>query len=404
MQNVTILGSTGTIGEQTLDVISRHQEFYQVFALTANTNVSVMLQQCLAYKPTYAVMLDANASIALAASLKSQNSRTEVLAGLSSLEQVSSDAEVDVVMAAIVGAAGLKPAMAAAKAGKRILLANKETLVMAGSLFMDAVKQGGASLLPIDSEHNAIFQVMPPQALKELANGGVRKIILTASGGPFRLHSKEQIAQATPALALKHPNWVMGAKITIDSATLMNKGLEVIEAHWLFNAKPSQIEVVVHPQSVIHSMVEYVDGSVLAQLGNPDMRTPIAYGLGYPNRIDSGVSSLDFLSISKLEFEAPDTQRFPCLQLAYDALDAGGTASTILNAANEVAVNAFLAERISFMSIPALITSALDNIPIEKVSSIEHLVETDQLARQYANDWIASSVESNQITPKAIVC
>ena len=404
MQNVTILGSTGTIGEQTLDVISRHQEFYQVFALTANTNVSVMLQQCLAYKPTYAVMLDANASIALAASLKSQNSRTEVLTGLSSLEQVSSDAEVDVVMAAIVGAAGLKPAMAAAKAGKRILLANKETLVMAGSLFMDAVKQGGASLLPIDSEHNAIFQVMPPQALKELADGGVRKIILTASGGPFRLHSKEQIAQATPALALKHPNWVMGAKITIDSATLMNKGLEVIEAHWLFNAKPSQIEVVVHPQSVIHSMVEYVDGSVLAQLGNPDMRTPIAYGLGYPNRIDSGVSSLDFLSISKLEFEAPDTQRFPCLQLAYDALDAGGTASTILNAANEVAVNAFLAERISFMSIPALITSALDNIPIEKVSSIEHLVETDQLARQYANDWIASSVESNQITPKAIVC
>lgn len=404
MQNVTILGSTGTIGEQTLDVISRHQEFYQVFALTANTNVSVMLQQCLAYKPTYAVMLDANASIALAASLKSQNSKTEVLTGLSSLEQVSSDAEVDVVMAAIVGAAGLKPAMAAAKAGKRILLANKETLVMAGSLFMDAVKQGGASLLPIDSEHNAIFQVMPPQALKELADGGVRKIILTASGGPFRLHSKEQIAQATPALALKHPNWVMGAKITIDSATLMNKGLEVIEAHWLFNAKPSQIEVVVHPQSVIHSMVEYVDGSVLAQLGNPDMRTPIAYGLGYPNRIDSGVSSLDFLSISKLEFEAPDTQRFPCLQLAYDALDAGGTASTILNAANEVAVNAFLAERISFMSIPALITSALDNIPIEKVSSIEHLVETDQLARQYANDWIASSVESNQITPKAIVC
>ena len=404
MQNVTILGSTGTIGEQTLDVISRHKEFYQVFALTANTNVSVMLQQCLAYKPTYAVMLDANASIALAASLKSQNSRTEVLTGLSSLEQVSSDAEVDVVMAAIVGAAGLKPAMAAAKAGKRILLANKETLVMAGSLFMDAVKQGGASLLPIDSEHNAIFQVMPPQALKELADGGVRKIILTASGGPFRLHSKEQIAQATPALALKHPNWVMGAKITIDSATLMNKGLEVIEAHWLFNAKPSQIEVVVHPQSVIHSMVEYVDGSVLAQLGNPDMRTPIAYGLGYPNRIDSGVSSLDFLSISKLEFEAPDTQRFPCLQLAYDALDAGGTASTILNAANEVAVNAFLAERISFMSIPALITSALDNIPIEKVSSIEHLVETDQLARQYANDWIASSVESNQITPKAIVC
>lgn len=403
MQQVTILGSTGTIGEQTLDVIARHAQSYQVFALTANTNVSVMLQQCLDFKPTVAVMLDATAAADLASRLKLQSSNTVVLTGLSSLEQVTSDAEVDVVMAAIVGAAGLKPAMAAAKAGKRILLANKETLVMAGSLFMDAVKQGGATLLPIDSEHNAIFQVMPPQALENLADGGVRKIILTASGGPFRLHSKEQIAQATPALALKHPNWVMGAKITIDSATLMNKGLEVIEAHWLFNAKPEQIEVVVHPQSVIHSMVEYVDGSVLAQLGNPDMRTPIAYALGYPTRIESGVSSLDFLSISKLEFEAPDTKRFPCLQLAYDALNAGGTAATILNAANEVAVNAFLTEQIGFTGISSLIASALDNTPIEAVSSIEHLEEVDVQARQFANEWIASNVDM-KLKSKAVIC
>lgn len=399
MQNVTILGSTGTIGEQTLDVIARHTEQYKVFALTANTNVTAMLQQCLDFKPTYAVMLDAAAAADLSHQLKAQNSRTHVLTGLSSLEQVSSDATVDTVMAAIVGAAGLKPAMAAAKAGKRILLANKETLVMAGSLFIDAVKQGGATLLPIDSEHNAIFQVMPSQSMKDLTDGGVRKIILTASGGPFRLHSKEQIAKATPALALKHPNWVMGAKITIDSATLMNKGLEVIEAHWLFNAQPNQIEVVVHPQSVIHSMVEYIDGSILAQLGNPDMRTPIAYALGYPTRIESGVSSLDFLSISKLEFEAPDTERFPCLQLAYDVLNAGGTAATVLNAANEIAVQAFLTNSIGFMGISDLIASTLDSMPIETVSSVEHLIETDQLARQYANKLIASTTN-----PKVFVC
>jgi len=262
---------------------------------------------------------------------------------------------------------------------------------MAGSLFMQAVQAGGATLLPIDSEHNAIFQVMPPQHLKHLADGGVRKIILTASGGPFRGYSQAQLENITPALALKHPNWVMGAKITIDSATLMNKGLEVIEAHWLFNAKPSQIEVVVHPQSIIHSMVEYVDGSVLAQLGNPDMRTPIAYALGYPNRIESGVSSLDFLSIAKLEFEAPDLHCFPCLQLAYDALNTGGTAATILNAANEVAVSAFLKEHISFIDISSLIAAALDNIPVENVTSIEHVIEVDRRARQFAVDWIASA-------------
>lgn len=402
MQNITILGSTGTIGEQTLDVIARHPQRYKVFALTANTNTNVMLQQCLNFQPQYAVMLDAAAAKVLAEQLTTHDSKTIVLSGLSNLEQVCSDTAVDTVMAAIVGAAGLKPAMAAARAGKRILLANKETLVMAGSLFMDAVKQGGATLLPIDSEHNAIFQVMSPQGLENLKTGGIRKIILTASGGPFRQHTQTQIDEATPAMALKHPNWVMGAKITIDSATLMNKGLEVIEAHWLFNAKPEQIEVVVHPQSVIHSMVEYVDGSVLAQLGNPDMRTPIAYGLAYPERIDSGVSSLDFLTIGQLEFEAPDTKRFPCLQLAYDALKAGGTASTILNAANEVAVNAFLNNQIGFKSISALIASAMNSLTIERVSSIEQLVEVDELARHYASDWIthSQSLSTNSISSK----
>ena len=389
MQNVTILGSTGTIGQQTLDVVSRHADKYNVYALAANANIDALLRQCLAYKPKFAVLLDETAAIELKVQLKANNSKTQVLSGMTGLEQVSSDADVDIVMAAIVGAAGLKPAMAAARAGKRILLANKETLVMAGSLFMQAVQAGGATLLPIDSEHNAIFQVMPPQQLQHLADGGVKKIILTASGGPFRGFSQAQLEKVTPKLALKHPNWVMGAKITIDSATLMNKGLEVIEAHWLFNAKPSQIEVVVHPQSVIHSMVEYIDGSVLAQLGNPDMRTPIAYALGYPNRIESGVSSLDLLSIAKLEFEAPDLQRFPCLQLAYDALNTGGTAPTMLNAVNEVAVSAFLKEHISFTDIATLIATALDNIPAETVTSIEHVIEVDSRARQFSSDWIA---------------
>jgi 1-deoxy-D-xylulose-5-phosphate reductoisomerase len=307
------------------------------------------------------------------------------------LEQVSSDANVDIVMAAIVGAAGLKPAIAAAHAGKRILLANKETLVMAGSLFMQAVKAGGATLLPIDSEHNAIFQVMPPGGAWILPcggieNQGIKKIILTASGGPFRQYSQQQLESVTPELALKHPNWVMGAKITIDSATLMNKGLEVIEAHWLFNAKPEQIEVVVHPQSIIHSMVEYIDGSILAQLGNPDMRTPIAYALGYPGRIESGVTSLNLLEIAKLEFEAPDLKRFPCLQLAYDALQLGGTAPAILNAVNEVAVAAFLNHQTHFLDIAKLIAKALDSIQSAPVTSLEQLITVDNEARIFAQE------------------
>jgi 1-deoxy-D-xylulose-5-phosphate reductoisomerase len=281
--------------------------------------------------------------------------------------------------------------MAAAHAGKRILLANKETLVMAGGLFMQAVKTGGATLLPIDSEHNAIFQVMPPEDANGLVDKGVKKIILTASGGPFRKYSQEQLSTVTPELALNHPNWVMGAKITIDSATLMNKGLEVIEAHWLFNAKPSQIEVVVHPQSIIHSMVEYVDGSILAQLGNPDMRTPIAYALGYPKRIESGVASLNLLEIAKLEFEAPDTKRFPCLQLAYDALQFGGTAPAILNAVNEIAVAAFLNKQIHFLDISSMISKALDSIKSTSVTSLEQLIEVDSEARRFAQNSLVKT-------------
>ncbi len=401
MQNITILGSTGTIGKQTLDVIARHPKLYKVYALAANSNVNALFEQCVQYKPSFAVMLSEKAAHELRSQLIAYGSKTQVLAGINGLEQISSDENVHTVMAAIVGAAGLKPAMAAAHAGKRILLANKETLVMAGSLFMQAVKQGGATLLPIDSEHNAIFQVMPLGRACLLAssdaqnqgidNQGIKKIILTASGGPFRNYTQAQLENVTPELALKHPNWVMGAKITIDSSTLMNKGLEVIEAHWLFNAKPSEIEVVVHPQSIIHSMVEYVDGSILAQLGNPDMRTPIAYALAFPARIDSGVPSLNLLEIAKLTFEAPDTQRFPCLQLAYDSLELGGTASTILNAVNEVAVAAFLSKKIHFLDIAELIANALNHIPAQPVSSLEQLIEADESARRFAEANIAKN-------------
>lgn len=388
IQQVTILGATGTIGTQTLDVISQHPERFKVFALTASTNVQSLFDLCVKHEPRYAVMLSAEAASALAVKFKNAGLATEVLQGEASLSDVASHQDVDVVMAAIVGAAGLHPAMAAARAGKRILLANKETLVMAGNLFMQAVIDGGATLLPIDSEHNAIFQVMPHQRTRNMAEMGVKRILLTASGGPFRNASIEQLRNVTRAQALNHPNWVMGPKITIDSATMMNKGLEVIEAHWLFNATSSQIEVVVHPQSVIHSMVEYNDGSVLAQLGNPDMRTPIAYGLGYPNRLTSGVSSLDLLKIGRLDFCAPDQHMFPCLRLAYEALDAGGTAPAILNAANEVAVEAFLADQIGFMDIPVLIESVLTASSIEAVTSIPQLVDVDASARRDARSWL----------------
>lgn len=389
LQLVTILGATGTIGINTLDVISQHPNRFAVFALTANQNVEALFNQCLQFKPKYAVMLEEGAAEQLASKLNHVGSHTEVLSGMASLELVSAHEEVNTVMAAIVGAAGLKPAIAAAKAGKRILLANKETLVMAGSIFMQAVADGGATLLPIDSEHNAIFQVMPHGKQANLEHGGVKKIILTASGGPFRQASYDALKQVTVSQALNHPNWVMGPKITIDSATLMNKGLEVIEAHWLFNASPDQIEVVVHPQSVIHSMVEYIDGSVLAQLGNPDMRTPIAYALGYPERIESGVNSLDLFKIAHLDFEAPDIHKFPCLRLAFDALRVGGNAAAIMNAANEIAVGAFINQKIGFTDIPALIESVLESSVIKPVTDLEMLISSDDEARSLANAWIA---------------
>ena len=388
LQQVTILGATGTIGINTLDVISVHSKRFTVFALTANNNVEGLFNQCLKFKPSYAVMLEENAAEQLFQKLQQAGSSTKVLNGMASLEFVSSHENTDIVMAAIVGAAGLKPAIAAAKAGKRILLANKETLVMAGSIFMEAVEEGGATLLPIDSEHNAIFQVMPNIKGKSLANRGVKKILLTASGGPFRTASLEELKRVTVKQALHHPNWVMGPKITIDSATMMNKGLEVIEAHWLFNASPDQIEVVVHPQRVIHSMVEYVDGSVLAQLGNPDMRTPIAYALGYPDRLESGVSSLDLFKIARLDFEVPDTQKFPSLRLAFDALKAGGNAAAIMNAANEVAVDAFINEKISFTDIPVLIEYVLGKSQIKQVTDIEMLISSDIEARIEAKAWM----------------
>ena len=395
MQKVTILGATGTIGLQTLDVISQHPERFKVFALAANSNVKSMFNLCRTHQPEYAVMLQETAATELNAQLNNIGLNTIVLHGEAALNDISAHAQVDIVMAAIVGAPGLHPAMAAAKAGKRILLANKETLVMAGNLFMQAVIDGGASLLPIDSEHNAIFQVMPQQRTQNLANTtlsslGVKRVLLTASGGPFRNASYDELKSVTRAQALNHPNWVMGPKITVDSATMMNKCLEVIEAHWLFNALPVQIDVVVYPQSVIPSMVEYVDGCVLAQLGNPDMRTPIAYGLGYPERLTSGVSSLDLLTTARLDFCAPDLNRFPCLRLAYEALNMGGTAPAILNAANEIVVEAFLAEQIGFMDIPHTIEKVLTATNIEPVESIEQLVAVDLLARLAAKRQIST--------------
>ncbi len=389
LQQITILGATGTIGASTLNVISQHPNRFATYALTANNNDAALYKLCIEYKPAYAVLLDEAAAERLRLQLKAVGSSTEVMCGMSALEYVSSRPEVDAVMAAIVGAAGLIPAIAAAKAGKRILLANKETLVMAGNLFMQAVKQGGAILLPIDSEHNAIFQVMPARVDGNLIDSGIKKILLTASGGPFRKFSQSELEEVSLEQALNHPNWVMGPKITIDSATLMNKGLEVIEARWLFNAKPSEIKVVVHPQSVIHSMVEYVDGSVLAQLGNPDMRTPIAYALGYPERLQSGVGSLDLFKIGQLEFEAPDTNKFPCLRLAYEALKLGGNAAAILNAANEIAVEAFIQKAIKFTDIPRLIEFVLNKSSIKEVSDLNMLIDTDASARDSAREWLS---------------
>jgi len=391
VQTITVLGATGSIGMSTLDVIARHPLRFRVHALTANRQWERLLEQCKQFQPRYAVLLDAAAAEQLQIKLKLSGIDTEVLQGLAALEQVASAPGVDSVMAAIVGAAGLQPALAAARAGKRVLLANKEALVMSGQIFMRAVHDHGATLLPIDSEHNAIFQSLPRDGNGDLRAMGVRRILLTASGGPFRSIPIDALARVTPEQACAHPNWVMGRKISVDSATMMNKGLEVIEAHWLFNAPVDQIQVVIHPQSVIHSMVEYIDGSVIAQLGNPDMRTPIAYALGFPERIESGVSALDLFQVARLDFEAPDARRFPCIELAYAALRAGGTAPAVLNAANEIAVGAFLEAQLPYQAIASVIERTLAAIPLGPVETLEQVLAVDGAARHIAQEQVARS-------------
>lgn len=391
LKMITILGATGSIGVSTLDVLARHPDKFRVFALTAHRNVELLFAQCQQCQPTYAVMADAASAAQLEQRLRATDSVTEVLAGSEALVEVSAHASVDYVMAAIVGAAGLLPTLAAAQAGKRVLLANKEALVMSGQLFMDAVHQHGAELLPIDSEHNAIFQCMPAQhSAQQVQRGlaGVEKILLTASGGPFREWSLAELQGVTPEQAVAHPNWDMGQKISVDSATLMNKGLEVIEACWLFDVTAERIEVVVHPQSTIHSMVSYNDGSVLAQMGNPDMRTPIAYGLGWPERLTSGVAPLDIFTTARLDFEQPDLKRFPCLRLAYEAHAMGGYATIALNAANEVAVQAFLNRSIAFMDIPYLIADVMQSAQTGTPNQLEDIIIQDEDSRQAASFWI----------------
>jgi 1-deoxy-D-xylulose-5-phosphate reductoisomerase len=384
MKGITVLGATGSIGVNTLDVVLRHSDKYYVRALTANTNVEILVKQCIEHKPEFAVMVDENAASKLEQELKNKAPDVTVLSGVDSLVKVVELDDVDYVMAAIVGAAGLLPTLAAAKAGKRVLLANKEALVMSGKLFMDTVEKNNAELLPIDSEHNAIFQCMPINFGKDVEQLGVTKVLLTASGGPFRTTPIDELSIMTPEQACAHPNWVMGRKISVDSATMMNKGLEVIEACWLFHIQPDFIQVVIHPQSVIHSMVQYNDGSVLAQLGNPDMRTPIAYGMAWPERIDAGVERLDLFDIAQLDFVAPDEKRFPCLRLAREAMQQGGTSSAILNAANEVAVNEFLEKRIRFTDIDRVIESVLENVTQHEATTLEIILEDDKLAREAA--------------------
>jgi len=391
MRKLTILGATGSIGLSTLDVVRRHADRYRVYALTAHRDIAGLVHLCAEFKPEFACVADESLLDALVLALHEQGSDTVPLAGARSLEQLACAAEVDVVMAAIVGSAGLAPTIAAARAGKQILLANKEALVMAGGLFMDAVTQGGASLLPIDSEHNAIFQCLPYQNGSQALNldqVGVRRILLTGSGGPFRTQQRTSLVNISPAEACRHPNWSMGQKISVDSATMMNKGLEIIEAHWLFNAPADRIEVVVHPQSVIHSMVEYIDGSVLAQLGNPDMRTPIAQALAFPERIHSGVDFVDLIKAGRLDFEAPDFERFPALTLAYAALRAGGTAAAILHAANEVAVESFLNNRLSFLGMTSVIEQTLSEVQSAAVKSLEQIFEVDAEARIVARRFV----------------
>ncbi|MGC2517969.1 MAG: 1-deoxy-D-xylulose-5-phosphate reductoisomerase [Burkholderiales bacterium] len=386
MQRIAILGATGSIGRSTLDVIARHPDRFRVAALTAHRQVDELAELCLRHRPDYACIADSSRAPALRQLLAGVP--VKVLDGEAGLIEVASLPEIDCVMAAIVGAAGLRATLAAARAGKKLLLANKEALVTAGPVFMSTVRANGATLLPIDSEHNAVFQCMPPFVSGELAAKGIRRILLTGSGGPFRARSRAELRRVTPDEACAHPNWVMGRKISVDSATMMNKGLEVIEAHWLFGAAAEQIEVVVHPQSVVHSMVEYADGSVIAQLGNPDMRTPIAQALAFPERIDAGVSSLDLFRIGSLTFEQPDYERFPALRLAYDALKSGGSAPAILNAANEVAVAAFLEHRLRFLGITAVIEETMAAVPGGALATLDDVLAADEAARIRASQIV----------------
>ncbi len=388
LRKVSVLGATGSIGVSTLDVIARHPDRFEAYALAAATNVDKMVEQCRAMRPRFAVMADPDAAQRLHAALADTD--TEVLSGEEGLAQIATAPEVDTVMAAIVGAAGLPSTLAAARAGKTLLLANKESLVMGGHLLMQAIAQGGGALLPIDSEHNAIFQCLPQDAAGNPGKGGVSKVLLTASGGPFRQWSREQMAAATPDQACAHPNWSMGRKISVDSASLMNKGLEFIEACWLFDLQPEAVDVVVHPQSIVHSMVQYSDGSVLAQMGNPDMRTPIAYGLGWPQRIEAGVAPLDLVATARLDFEAPDEGRFPCLRLARESVAAGGTAMAACNAANEVAVDAFLSENIPFTAIATVIEHTLSRVNVVEPTSLSVVEAADREARQLAQEWLAA--------------
>ena len=388
MRGVTLLGSTGSIGTNTLAVIARQSPQFRVVALTAHGSVEALLTQCLQFQPEYAVLSEASDAERMHKLLRQAGCASTVLCGAQGLETVATLPHVDTVVAGIVGAAGLLPCLAAVRAGKRVLLANKEALVMAGNVFMSAVGERGATLLPIDSEHNAILQALPREFNGDLDAVGVKRIVLTASGGPFRLLERNQLEAVTVDEACAHPNWVMGRKISVDSATMMNKGLEVIEAHWLFGASHDRIGVLIHPQSIVHSMVEYRDGSTVAQLGQPDMRTPIAYALAYPQRMESGVEPLDLARVGRLDFHAPDLERFPCLRLAYSALRCGGTTPAVLNAANEIAVAGFLAGEIGFPRIGELIEDVLGQIPVSGATSLADVLAADALARDLGREWI----------------
>lgn len=377
------------MGASTLDVVARHPGRYSIFALTAHKSTAALLELCARHQPRFAVLSGVSEDASLRERFAAAGCRSELLFGAQALKEVAAETGSEVVMAAIVGAAGLAPTLAAAKAGKKVLLANKEALVMAGPLFMASLREAGAELLPIDSEHNAVFQCLPHGQGPTPSLASVRRILLTASGGPFRAVPVEQLARVTPDEACAHPNWVMGRKISVDSATMMNKGLEVIEARWLFNIAPEKIEVLIHPQSIVHSLVEYVDGSMIAQLSNPDMRVPIAHALGFPDRIESGATPLDLGAIGQLSFERPDVDRFPCLALAYAALRAGGSAPAVLNAANEVAVEAFLSGRLSFVRIPDVIEAALDTVPATPAATLSGVLEADERARKVAHSAVA---------------